>query len=341
MQSELEVLKHTARWDQILSQPAVNTHSGDQTATVQGGVLNVPEGYTVKFLYSNPHPTPEEWDGQTKIVGVEVYKQTGDMVFAYKPMNPGQTASIQTDLSGLGDCYIRIDLSVMLSNDPGAPRLGQVLLTNGTNSFLELPKTFPRGDGAFNLTGPCQPCLLTGTMISMGDHLVPVETLKPGMMVETLNGLKELVGVYARHYSAQEVAANPKLLPFRYTARPIIEAHMPNASAPVDMSRQHRVVVDTDQGPRLASAVHLSKVRPDTCFEMTDWDGPVVYYALVFEQHEIVLAGVGMVPVESTWLGGEMAKDVLGPHWDEVKHLLPNHQEPALPICKVKNKTFV
>ena len=177
-------LTHAVRWDQVLTNPAIGTHSGDQTATVQGGTLALPEGWRAEFHYENPQPTPAEWNGDTRIVRIDVFNENGQMAFAYKPMNPGQYARIQPDLSGVGDCFARLDLSVMVSNDPGAPRLGSVVITNGKNSFVDLPQTFPRGNGAYDLTPSCPvPCFGPDTLVYTWERRTRMADVQQGDMI--------------------------------------------------------------------------------------------------------------------------------------------------------------
>lgn len=318
-------MKHSVRWDQVLDNPAVGTNSSTGIATVQGGDLVVPEGYKVTFLYENPQPTEKEWDGSTRIVGIEVSKANGDMVFAYKPMNPGQYASIQADISGVGDGYARINANVLVSNDPGAPRLNTLLITNGTNSFIHLPKEFPVGNGAYDLIGCINPCLMQGTWINQGHGTVAlIEELVVGDLIMTLDhGLQRIVHITKREFSDEEVKANPKLIPFIYN----LDGWGNEGSADaLYISRHHRIL---HEGV-LITANHLANCRSNISRQAENWFGPVVWFNIYTEQHEIIVAD-GFC-VETGWLGGNMAERALGPDWDYVKHL--RQDQPCRPFVE-------
>lgn len=298
-----EVLTHAVRWDQVLANPAIGTHSGDQTATVQGGNLIVPEGWRVEFHYENPQPTAGEWNGETRIVRVDVFDQNGSMAYAYKPMNPGQYARIQPDLSGVGDCYARIDLSVMVSNDPSAPRLGSIVITNGKNSFADLPQTFPRGNGAYDLVSNCPvPCFTAETLVYTFNGVAQVQDVCPGDLVWVFDFER---GCYTFSrvlwHGKRTVKADEQNAPIRFRGE--------------DYSPQHRILVNADGEYRWIKAKFLAELG---AAEKTPEDGrPVEYHHLLLSKHSGIVTAQSVVESllvtetsKALFAGHEFADDV-------------------------------
>lgn len=137
-----------------------------------------------------------ELTGQSGITSIRVFNASGTLIEEYAPMNPGQSANVQSDLSGLGDGYARFDTSVMKPT-MGNTWLGQVMITNGTNTFSALPVTFQQGNGAYDIiTAPqpmaaplVAPCFGPDVRVTVeGKGSVAVSTLAPGDRILTDEG---------------------------------------------------------------------------------------------------------------------------------------------------------
>lgn len=122
----------------ILDGAQVNTatgagNGGQGTISVNNGATPFEADDFVVFEVQNL--TPEgELDGDSGFIGAVVYDTYQDYLdgipkYTYTPMNPGQEANVQNDLSGLGDSYVRFNANVLTSSDPGAPVLSELLLT--------------------------------------------------------------------------------------------------------------------------------------------------------------------------------------------------------------------
>lgn len=192
----------TIRGDQLVVDPSVGTNSAQGTATVQWG----------RQLWSRDHrievtalgDTGTELTGQSGIIGLKVYDPSGALVADYRPMNAGQTAGIQSDLSGLGDGYARINTSVMQPSQ-GAPWIGPIMITNGDHSFASLPKTFEVGNGAYDIPPDTRlrvppPCFGPDVVVTVaGSGATPVRALQVGDMVLTTEGYREVLWTGSRH----------------------------------------------------------------------------------------------------------------------------------------------
>ncbi|MFC3836112.1 Hint domain-containing protein [Paracoccus rhizosphaerae] len=188
----------TIRGDQLIVDPAVGTNSSEGTATVQWGRQLWSKGHTIELTAVND--TGTELTGQSGITGLKVFDSAGLLVAEYRPMNPGQTASIQSDISGLGDSYARINTTVMQPS-PGAPWLGPIMITNGDNTFSSLPITFHVGNGAYDITPTNQnlptatqpldapPCFGPDVPVDVVRRgVIPVRLVEAGDMILTSEG---------------------------------------------------------------------------------------------------------------------------------------------------------
>lgn len=123
-----------------------NTGAGNEgqgTITINGGTPPFEADDFVVFDVQNT-TVDGELDGASGVIGAVVYDSYADFLngapkYTYTPMNPGQEATIQNDLSGLGDSYARFNANVLTSSDPGAPALAELLLTPQTDWFETAP----------------------------------------------------------------------------------------------------------------------------------------------------------------------------------------------------------
>ncbi|WP_405401221.1 Hint domain-containing protein [Paracoccus sp. Ld10] len=194
------------RGDQLLVNPSVGTNSSQGTATVQRGTLVWTKDHRIEITAIND--TGSELTGKSAITNIKVYDASGKLIAEYNPMNPGQTAGIQSDISGLGDDYARINTSVMKASS-GAPQLGQIIITNGTNSFTTLPQTFPVGNGAYDiapvpLKQGVPPCFGPDVLVDVTRAgVIPVREVQVGDSILTAGGRQPVIWKGHRHCSGQ------------------------------------------------------------------------------------------------------------------------------------------
>lgn len=148
-------------------------------------------------------------------------------------------------------------------------------------------------------------CFADGTLIATESGLLPVETLEPGCMVQTLSGASAPLRLnLSRHLPARELRANSRLRPV------CIEAGALGAGLPLErlwVSRQHRMLVSSpicrrmfDTDSALIAAIRLTALPgcfiDHHCKELT-------YHHLVFDDHAVVFANGA--PAESFFPGPE------------------------------------
>ncbi len=153
-------------------------------------------------------------------------------------------------------------------------------------------------------------CFVRGTRIRTVNGELPVEELRAGMMVETLDaGPQKLRLVLQREISAVELAENPKMRPVFMPAGSL-GSGLPLRDLRV--SRQHRMLVSSPvvqrmfgQNGVLVSAIKLAAL-PGIC---VDKGIPKVeYFHLLFDDHQVVFAEG--TPSESLYTG-ELALNAL------------------------------
>ncbi|WP_457648714.1 Hint domain-containing protein [Profundibacter sp.] len=166
-------------------------------------------------------------------------------------------------------------------------------------------------------------CFVRGTRIRTASGELPVEDLRAGMMVETLDaGLQKLRLVLQREISAMELAENPKLRPVLMPAGSLGNG-LPLRDLRV--SRQHRMLVSSPvvqrmfgQNGVLVSAIKLAAL-PGICVDMQT--PRVEYFHLLFDDHQVVFAEG--TPSESQYTG-ELALNALPQEAvEEIFEILP------------------
>lgn len=232
--------------------------------------------------------------------------QAGIVKFNYAPQNPGQTATVQSDLSGLGDGYVRFNANVLKPQD-GGPSFNQLLIAPGKdlavaaqepggltidrnedfdfNDDGDLDDPLEEGNNQFlvgdYVTAPI--CFAKGTLIRTPAGERAVEDLRPGDRVITLHhGTQQLVSSMRN-----AVAGFGKMAPVRIAA-----GHF-GATRDLMVSQNHRILC---QGPDielmfetpkvLVAAKHLvghPGVSLVPCARIT-------YVHLQFSRHEVIWA---------------------------------------------------
>ncbi|WP_428541347.1 Hint domain-containing protein [Profundibacter sp.] len=166
-------------------------------------------------------------------------------------------------------------------------------------------------------------CFVRGTRIRTANGELPVEDLRAGMMVETLDaGPQKLRLVLQREISATELAENPKLRPVLMPAGSLGNG-LPLRDLRV--SRQHRMLVSSPvvqrmfgQNGVLVSAIRLAAL-PGICVDMKT--PQVEYFHLLFDDHQVVFAEG--TPSESLYTG-ELALNALPQEAvEEIFEILP------------------
>ncbi len=135
------------------------------------------------------------------------------------------------------------------------------------------------------------PCFVAGTLIQTDLGKRPVEDLKPGDLVQTMDrGFQPIRWVGSRKLDAVDLALKPTLLPICIRAGALYK-NVPSRDLLV--SPQHRVLLSGwreellfGEECVLAAAKHL--VNGNTIYQHQTTE--VEYFHMLFDQHEIVLA---------------------------------------------------
>ena len=135
-------------------------------------------------------------------------------------------------------------------------------------------------------------CFVQGTLIETANGDIPVENLKVGDLVQTLDrGLQPLRWMGRRHLSARNLAENENMRPIRIR-KDVINAG--NSVGDLIVSPQHRILVASKVAQRMFDSVEvliaakqlLAIDGVDIAHDFED----VTYFHILFDQHEIVYA---------------------------------------------------
>ncbi|MHC0053196.1 Hint domain-containing protein [Actibacterium sp. D379-3] len=334
----------------VIDNPHVNTNSsGGGKLMIHGGTSPFEDDDIVKVLVEDANENGEV-TGASKIVGVVVYDNATDYfndtpMYTYEPMNPGQYANVQSDVSGLGDTYLRFNANVLVSDDPGAPHLNQLLLAPGEDlangldhgpikldrvTYVDYDQdntidegTTEEGDGYFatenNIFAAI--CVARGTLIETPDGPRRVECLAAGDLVNTLDDGPQVI----RWIGSRRVPGRGALAPIR------IRAGALGNLRDLRVSQNHRMLITGawaqllfGEDQVLVAAKHLvndSTIRTEPC-------RAVEYYHFLFDAHQIVFAEA--CPTESLYPGQQALDAVSQAARDEIIALFP---ELALNDC--------
>lgn len=316
-------------WDTIYGEGGNDTLlGGDERDTIDGGTGNdsIEGGAGQDRLYGKggddyisggaDSDTLYGGDGNDTLTGGgdginELYGGAGDDVFLIQSgtgydiiedFTLNDTEADQLDVSGLtnwsGDPVTVDDVTIFTDSLDNAVLYfpnGELVQLTGINAY-----TLTTDD----LIRMGIPCFAQGTMIRTPNGDVPIETLRVGDLVQTLdNGVQPIVWIGARHLSRRDLEKHPKLQPVR------IRAGSLGNDRDLIVSPQHGMLSTQGAEPSLVRAIHLAR-NGGPGFRVARGIKSVSYYHLMFERHEIIFAE--NAPSESFY-PGPMALNALGP----------------------------
>jgi Ca2+-binding RTX toxin-like protein len=174
-------------------------------------------------------------------------------------------------------------------------------------------------------------CFVQGTLIETANGDIPIENLKVGDLVQTLDrGLQPLRWMGRRHLSARDLAENEN-----ENMRPIrIRKDVINAGSGVGdliVSPQHRILVASKVAQRMFDSVEVliaakQLLAIDGVNIANDFED-VTYFHILFDQHEIVFANG--VHSESLYLGQQALKCLSPEGREEIYTLFPEVASPT------------
>lgn len=187
------------------------------------------------------------------------------------------------------------------------------------------------GNSYAGLTGTRQTsnfavCFTNGTMIATPTGERPVETLKVGDLVETLdNGPQEI-----RWIGGRTVPAVGPMKPITF-APDSLGKGLPKRS--MTLSRQHRIMLDNVVAERMTGnrqvLVPAHKLRDLLGVSPTERISHVTYWHFMCDEHQIVFAEG--TPAETLYLGQQARKSLQPEALEEISVLFPDLIEKTAP----------
>lgn len=182
------------------------------------------------------------------------------------------------------------------------------------------------------------PCFTAGTLIETRDGPRPVEDIRAGDLVRTLDqGLQMVRWAGGRRLGPADLVLAPKMRPVR------IRAGALGCGLPVRdlvVSPQHRVLVQSRLAERVFGArqvlVAAVKLLDLPGIDRVDSFAEVSYHHILFDDHQVVIANGA--PSESLYCGPEALKALGDEAVAEIAHLFPElidateHPQPARPF---------
>lgn len=179
------------------------------------------------------------------------------------------------------------------------------------------------GVDAADLAGAVIPCFTRGTVIKTLNGEVPIENLKVGDMVLTMDqGYQPLRWIGSRRVDASELAANPKLYPVQIP-KGAMGCHLPERDLLV--SRQHRMLVRSPIAQRMFDTQEVLIAAIKLCAMPSIHEDTTVseveYFHMLFDDHQVVYANGA--PSESLYTGLEAMKALSTEAREEILTLFP------------------
>lgn len=177
--------------------------------------------------------------------------------------------------------------------------------------------------GLVNLTTTI-PCFVSGTLILTSEGEVPIDSLRPGDMIQTLDhGLQPLRWIGSRQLTQSELIARPHLQPITISVGALAPG-LPNKNLTV--SPQHRILLSSKIAKRIFGSMEVlvaaKKLQAHPGINLrTGKNCGVKYWHILFDDHQIVFSNGALT--ESLYLGQEGKKALSPSAAAEIKELFP------------------
>ena len=182
------------------------------------------------------------------------------------------------------------------------------------------------------------PCFVEGSLIETSTGSVPVEQIKPGDLVKTLDaGFEPVLWAGSRALGKTDFHNNPKLRPIK------IEAGALGLNKPREdlyVSPQHRVFVDSKIAQRVFKCrqilVPAKKLVDLSGISIVENPGVITYCHILLGDHQVVFSNGALT--ESLYVGAEALKALSNAARKEIQAIFPevlsdsNIPEPARPF---------
>jgi Ca2+-binding RTX toxin-like protein len=176
---------------------------------------------------------------------------------------------------------------------------------------------------------PALPCFVQGSMIAMADGEIPIENLKVGDLIQTLDhGLQPIRWIGHRHLSAGDLAENENMRPIRIRKNVVSDG---KGVGDLVVSPQHRILISSKVAQRMFGDTEILVAAKQLLaidgVDIADGFEDVTYFHILFDQHEIIYANG--VPSESLYLGKEAQKSLSAAGREEIYTLFPEVASPT------------
>lgn len=252
-------------------------------------------------------------DGNDVVAGFEAPVQNPDGSY---------TAGDLFDVSNLTDADgnpVNVD-DVVVSDDGS----GNAVLTFPNGETITLVGVAPDAiNSKAELVAAGIPCFVAGTLIETLDGPKPIEEIKVGDLVETVDdGYQPVRWIGARTLGAQELEANRNLRPIRI-AKGALRNGLPKRDLYV--SPQHRMLISSKIAERMFARrevlVAAKQLLVLDGFEVVEVLPEVSYVHMLFDRHQVVYAEGAMS--ESLYTGTEALRVVGKEALQEILTILP------------------
>lgn len=233
---------------------------------------------------------------------------------------PGDTVTV--NVGGVNITYTGITFYLTGGVRLFTPTDGQVL-QEGTL----VSTTFVNIQGPLNVGDLGPPCFAEGTLIETSIGPIPVEALRTGDLVLTLdNGLQPIRWIGRRTVTESELRQDARLRPVIIRA----DALGPGVpSADLMVSQQHRILVRSKIAERMFSCREVLVAAKHLCeldgVEIVEQSTGVSYFHILFEKHEIVQSNGA--ETESLYVGPVALRSLDRDAVNEVLMLFPELME--------------
>lgn len=274
-----------------------------------------------------------DWqESEVNLPGVIIQMQNGDMFL--RPFY-SSVEQWETTLSDWGIVEIHVD-SVMPYSSPGS-----YLTPNTTDAYtggLSATASFPPRLIGRPVDQP-NPCFVAGTLVLTENGLVPVESIRPGDLVVTMDdGLQPVRWIASRtmHLGNLRLADGASMAPIRISAGALGEGF---PSRDLLLSPQHRVLVRSQIAQRMFGArevlVPVKQLLSLDGVTQLDETREVTYVHFMFDKHQLVFAEGAAV--ESLY-AGKMALQSIGKRaLEELVTIFPElagHDDAVFPSAR-------
>ena len=166
-------------------------------------------------------------------------------------------------------------------------------------------------------------CVARGTLIETEDGAVPVENLRAGDMVKTVDGPAQPVRwIGCSSVSRAELGVDPSLRPIRIAAGAFGKGR---PARELTVSPQHRILVNDWRAELFFGEqevlVPAKGLVNETTIRIDHAADGVDYFHVLFDRHEIMLTEG--LPTESFHPGDYTLREIDGPARDELARLFP------------------